>query len=88
MQGVYVVSAITENTLRVLQRISGIFARHRINIQQLNVFEIENSGISHFSIVVQGNSKTVEVVVKKLQRIIEVLEVKISSQIPLIQSKG
>lgn len=82
MDNVYVVSALTENALRVLQRISGIFARHRINIQQLNVFEIENSGVSHFSIVVHGNSKTVDVVVKKLNRIIEVLDVKISTKIP------
>jgi acetolactate synthase-1/3 small subunit len=83
MRNVYVISATTENALRVLQRIAGIFARHRLNIQQLNVFATDNKNLSHFSIAVNGDAKTVDLVVKKLQRIIELLDVKISSEIPL-----
>lgn len=83
MQYIYVISVVTENTLRVLQRIAGIFARHRLNIEQMNVFETKNKGTSCFSIVIHSDAKTTDRLIKQLQRIIELLEVKISSQIPL-----
>ena len=84
MQSIYVISAFTENSLRVLQRMAGIFARHRINIEQMNVFETSNKGTSHFNIVVHSDEKTIDRVIKQLQRIIELLDIKINSQMPLI----
>jgi acetolactate synthase-1/3 small subunit len=75
---------MTENTLRVLQRMAGIFARHRLNIEQLTVFETSNKGTSYFNIVIHSDDKTIERVVKQLQRIFEVLEVKINSNVPLM----
>ncbi len=41
MKYIYAISVVTENTLRVLQRMAGIFARNRLNIEQLKVFETE-----------------------------------------------
>jgi acetolactate synthase-1/3 small subunit len=84
MKKVFVISATTENALRVLQRVSGIFARHRINIQQLNVFAIGTKNQSHFNITVHGDSKTVVLVVKKLQRVIELFDVKITNEMEII----
>lgn len=83
MKYIYVISAITENALRVLQRMAGILARHRLNIEQLNVFETQHKGISCFSIVIHSDAKTTDRLIKQLERIIELMEVKISSQIPL-----
>jgi acetolactate synthase I/III small subunit len=82
-QYIYVISVITENTLRVLQRMAGIFARHRLNIEQMNVFETQKKGVSYCSIVIHSDEKTVMRVIKQLERIIELLEVKINSQICL-----
>jgi acetolactate synthase I/III small subunit len=84
MQKVFMISATTENALRVLQRISGIFARHRLNIQQLNVFATGNKNISHFNITVHGDTKTVVLVVKKLQRVIELFDVKITNEMEIL----
>ncbi len=84
MKSIYVLSVMTENTLRVLQRMAGIFARHRLNIEQLTVFETSNKGTSYFNIVIHSDDKTIERVVKQLQRIFEVLEVKINSNVPLM----
>lgn len=84
MKSIYVISVMTENTLRVLQRMAGIFARHRLNIEQLTVFETSNKGTSYFNIVIHSDDKTIERVVKQLQRIFEVLEVKINSHMPLL----
>jgi acetolactate synthase-1/3 small subunit len=83
MKYIYVISVVTENTMRVLQRMAGIFARHRVNIEQLTVFETSNRGTSYFNIVIHSDTKTVTRVINQLQRIVEVIEAKVSSQIPL-----
>ncbi len=84
MKYIYAISVMTENTLRVLQRIAGIFARNRLSIEQMTVFETSNKGVSYFNIIIHSDAKTIERVIKQLQRIIELLEVKINSQIPLM----
>ncbi len=71
--------------MRVLQRIAGIFSRQRLNIEQLTVFETSNKGTSYFNIVIHSDVKTINRVIQQLQRIVELLEVKINSQIPLIE---
>ncbi len=83
MKYIYVISIMTENTLRVLQRIASIFSRYRLNVEQMNIFETGNKGISHFNIVIHADEKTTTNVIKQLQRVFELLEVKISTQIPL-----
>lgn len=82
-QYIYVLSMITENSLRVLQRMAGIFSRQRLNIEQLTVFETPNKGISCFNVMIFGDEKVTNRVIMQLQRIVELREVKISSRIPL-----
>jgi acetolactate synthase I/III small subunit len=83
MKYIYDLSVITENTMRVLQRMAGIFARNRLNIEQLTVFETGNKGVSFFNIVIHCDAKCIEHVVKQLRRIVELVEIKINRQIPL-----
>lgn len=85
MKYIYVIAIVTENKLRVLQRIAGICARNRLNIEQLNVFE-GNKGTSYFNVVVHTDTKTMDKVMNQLARIFELLDIKISSQIPLAQN--
>lgn len=88
MKYIYAISVITENTTRVLQRMAGIFARNRLNIEQLTVFETMNKGTSFFNVVVHSDIKSMERVIKQLQRIIELMDIKINSQIPLEESSN
>jgi acetolactate synthase-1/3 small subunit len=83
MKNIYVISAMTENTLRVLQRMASVFARQRLNIEQLSVFETNQKGLSHFNIVIYSEEKTMQRVLHQLQRIIEVVEINISQQYSL-----
>jgi acetolactate synthase-1/3 small subunit len=62
---------------------AGIFARNRLNIEQLTVFETGNKGTSLFNIVLHSDTRTIERVVKQLQKIVELMDIKIHSQIPL-----
>jgi acetolactate synthase I/III small subunit len=83
MKYIYALSVVTENTTRVLQRMAGIFARNRVNIEQLTVFETGNKGTSFFNIVIHSDVKTIERIIKQLQKIVELMDIKINSQIPL-----
>ena len=82
-QNIYFLSINTENALCVLQRIASIFSRYRINIEQMNVFETANKGISHFNIVLHSDEDKIQQIVKKLEKIVEVLNITISSSLPI-----
>jgi acetolactate synthase-1/3 small subunit len=71
----YEISVLTENSLRVLQRMAGIFSRQRVNIEQLTVFETNQKGTSYFKIIIYCDDKTIERVIHQLQRIVELLEI-------------
>lgn len=86
MKYIYVISIISENELRVLQRIAGVLSRNRLNIINMNVYEMSNQETSYFNVTFQSESNITNKVIQQLQRIIELLEVKISSQVPLVQN--
>lgn len=85
MNYIYALSVVTENTTRVLQRMAGVLARNRLNIEQLTVFETGNKGTSFFNIVLHSDAQTIDRVVKQLEKMVELMEIKITSQIPLTQ---
>ena len=77
MQQLYFLSLTTDNTLRVLQRIASIFARHRVNVEHMNVFESKCKGISHFSITIYSDNDRLDKIVKQLKRIVELHDVQV-----------
>lgn len=86
MKSIYVVSMITENKLSVLQRVTSIITRNRLNIINIHAYEIANTDMSYLSLTFKSEDKIKNRVVLQLQRIIELIEIKINSQIPLIQN--
>ena len=82
-ENIYFITMNTQNTLCVLQRISSILSRNRVNIEQLTVFETANKGISHFNLVVHGTQDKIEKIVKKLANVIEVIDINITNCIPM-----
>ncbi|AFX70586.1 acetolactate synthase small subunit [Francisella tularensis] len=77
-ENIYFITMNTENTLCVLQRISSVLSRNRINIEQLTVFETANKGISHFNLVVHSTQDKIEKIVRKLANVIEVIDISIT----------
>lgn len=76
MEKLYTICIFTENTLGLLNRISGIFTRRRINIESLSVSETERKGISRFTIVIKSDEREkVEKIVRQIRKIIEVMAV-------------
>lgn len=64
-----------QNKPGVLFRIAGLIRRRRFNIESLTVSHTENSQISRFTILVQGEKDIVEKMSKQLYRVVEVLKV-------------
>ena len=82
-QKIYFISMTTENALCVLQRIASIFSRHRINIEQMNVFETANKGVSHFNLVLHSNDEKINKVIRQLAKVIEVIDIQITNSMPI-----
>jgi len=67
--------ALMENKPGVLNRISGLFRRRNYNIESLSVGHSETPNISRMTIVLNGDDRIVEQVVKQLSKLINVTQV-------------
>ncbi|SRR6056297_1870118 len=68
-------TAVVKNESGVLSRISGLFARRGFNIDSLAVGETTDPHYSRMSIIVKGNRKILDQVVKQLNKQIDVISV-------------
>ncbi len=68
-------SAIVINESGVLARISGMFARRGFNIDSLAVGETEDPRYSRMTIMVRGDDRVLEQVVKQLGRMVDVIKI-------------
>ena len=72
----YTICIFTENSIGLLNRITIIFTRRRVNIESLTVSETERKGVSRFTIVIRHESREeVEKLVRQIHKIVEVLAV-------------
>lgn len=74
MKQEYNISAFTENHIGLLNRITIIFTRRKINIESLTVSESAIKGISKFTIVILATEDTAQKVVKQIEKHVEVLK--------------
>lgn len=71
----HTISVLVENKFGVLAHISGLFSARGFNINSLAVGETEDPTISRITIVVAGDDRTLEQVVKQLNRLFDVIKV-------------
>jgi len=67
--------ALMEDKPGVLNRVSSLFRRRNYNIESLAVGHSETPGISRMTIVVNGDVRVVEQVVKQLSKLVNVTQV-------------
>ena len=67
--------ALMEDKPGVLNRVSSLFRRRNYNIQSLAVGHSETPNISRMTVVVDGDNRVVEQVVKQLGKLVNVTEV-------------
>ncbi|MFY0608429.1 MAG: acetolactate synthase small subunit [Cyclobacteriaceae bacterium] len=69
----FTLSVLTEDKSGLLNHITIIFTRRKINIDSLNVSTTEVPGVSRFTIVLTTTRERAEKVVKQIRKIIDVL---------------
>ncbi len=70
----YTISVYTENNLGLLNRISTIFLKRRINIESLTVSNTEIEHVSRFIIVVNITKDQVKKIIGQIEKQIEVIK--------------
>jgi len=71
----HTISVLVENKPGVLSRISSLFSARGFNIDSLAVGETEQHDISRMTIVVKGDERILEQVMKQLNKLIDVIKV-------------
>jgi acetolactate synthase-1/3 small subunit len=70
-----VIAALVENKPGVLHSISNMFRRRDFNIESITVGRTEQEDLSRMTITVKGDEKTLEQVVKQMNKLIDVVKV-------------
>lgn len=71
----HIISIIVENKPGVLYTVSNLFRCRGFNIDNISVGPTEELGLARMTIMVKGNDRTIEQVVKQLNKLIDVVKV-------------
>lgn len=77
MEQKHTLSVLVENHAGVLSRVAGLFSRRGFNISSLAVGETHDPGISRITIVVKGDDYIVDQVSKQLNKLVDVIKIKV-----------
>ena len=72
----HTISILVENKTGVLQRVSGLFTRRDFNINNITVGKTAEPGLSRITITTHGDNRTLEQIIKQLNKLIEVIKVR------------
>ncbi len=81
----HTLSVLVEDEAGVLSRISGLFARRGFNIESLAVGPAERQGISRITMVIPGDNRTIEQLIKQLYKLINIIKVQDITNIPCVE---
>lgn len=70
-----IISAIVENKPGVLYSVANLFRRRGFNIESISVGPTEQEDLARMTVTVKGDEKTIEQVVKQLNKLIDVVKV-------------
>jgi len=74
MKKEFIITVYSENNIGLLNRITIIFTRRKINIESLTVSASAIQGISKFTIVVNETEERIQKVVGQLEKVVDVLK--------------
>ncbi len=71
----HTISVLVENKFGVLTRVAGLFSGRGFNIDSLNVAPTQDATMSRMTIVTRGDEKTVDQIVKQLEKLVDSIQV-------------
>ncbi|MGB9766827.1 MAG: acetolactate synthase small subunit [Sulfurihydrogenibium sp.] len=83
--GRHVITVKVQHNFGVLARITGLFAGRGYNIESLTVGRTHEPNIARITIVVEGDERVIEQIIKQLRKLIETLRVRDITEIPHIE---
>lgn len=83
--GKYIITVKVQHNFGVLARITGLFAGRGYNIESLTVGRTHEPNIARITIVVEGEERVVEQIIKQLRKLIETLKVRDITILPHIE---
>ena len=72
----HTISVLVENKFGVLTRVAGLFSGRGYNIDTLNVAPTHDQKTSRMTIVTRGDEATIDQIIKQLNKLVDVLEVR------------
>ena len=78
------ISVLVENQAGVLNKITGLFSRRAFNIESLAVGVTDDPSISRITIIVDSGNSVVEQVEKQLNKLVEVIKVRVIEEDKMI----
>lgn len=81
----HTLSVLVQDESGVLSRICGLFARRGFNIDSLAVGPAERKGISRVTMIVSGDNRTIEQLIKQLNKLINILDVCNVTNVPSVE---
>jgi acetolactate synthase-1/3 small subunit len=76
-QQTHIIATLVENKPGVLYEVANMFRRRAFNIDSISVGQVETSDLARMTIVVKGDDRTVEQIVKQLNKLVTVIKVSI-----------
>jgi acetolactate synthase-1/3 small subunit len=70
-----VIAALVENKPGVLHSVANMFRRRGFNIESITVGRTEQESLSRMTITVNGDEKTLEQIIKQMNKLIDVVKV-------------
>lgn len=71
----HTIAVLVENQFGVLTRVAGLFSARGFNIDSLAVGETDDPTVSRMTIVVNGDNRIVEQIMKQLDKLVDVIRV-------------
>jgi len=71
----HIISAIVEHKPGVLYSVANMFRRRGFNIESISVGPTEQSDLARMTMTVKGDERTVEQVIKQLNKLIDIVKV-------------
>jgi acetolactate synthase-1/3 small subunit len=81
----HMVSLYVANKFGVLNRVALVFARRGFNIDSLVVSEAHDPAFSHMNIVATGDEKSIEHIIRQLDRLVDVVHARDNTGLDTIQ---
>ncbi len=83
----FTLALFSRNRAGILNRITAVFSRIKLNIDSLNVSETENKGVYRYSVKVNSTEKLIKRITKQIEKQVDVIKATYSTDDFIVQQE-